>query len=195
MASPNHDSAWWPKGVGASHDQPRRRPLVTHADLGAVSKPRSHPYPRPNAPPISPGSALVYVDLSRPSLRPAVSPPRPQRACLFPSVRSNDHKTARAPPSSPPPPACPHFRAETKHACIHSSVSCCPLAPANRSASGLAINICDVLVEEGGASPGRSEAERWHELEGTSVRSSGDSALAINQEPEGGPYEHRIRRP
>src|SRR5208337_4526720 len=34
---------------------------------------------------------------------------------------------------------------------------CCPLAPAHHSASGLAINICDVLVEEGGP---RVEAKR-----------------------------------
>ncbi len=38
-----------------------------------------------------------------------------------------------------------------------SAACCCPLAPANHSASGLAINICDVLVEEGGP---RVEAKR-----------------------------------
>jgi len=37
------------------------------------------------------------------------------------------------------------------------SACCCPLAPPHRSASGLAINICDVLVEEGGP---RIEAKR-----------------------------------
>jgi hypothetical protein len=40
--------------------------------------------------------------------------------------------------------------------CIRS-LARCPLAPAHRSASGLAINICDVLVEEGGP---RVEAKR-----------------------------------
>jgi hypothetical protein len=39
----------------------------------------------------------------------------------------------------------------------HLSDCCCPLAPAPRSASGPAINICDVLVEEGGP---RVEAKR-----------------------------------
>ena len=40
---------------------------------------------------------------------------------------------------------------------VRPSDCCCPLAPAPRSASGLAINICDVLVEEGGP---RVEAKR-----------------------------------
>ena len=34
--------------------------------------------------------------------------------------------------------------------CSRLSAYCCPLAPAHHSAPGLAINICDVLVEEGG---------------------------------------------
>jgi hypothetical protein len=41
--------------------------------------------------------------------------------------------------------------------CLSSSNCCCPLAPANRSAPGLATNICDVVVEEGGP---RVEAKR-----------------------------------
>src|SRR5271165_5375302 len=41
--------------------------------------------------------------------------------------------------------------------CSRVSTCCCPLAPANHSASGLAINICDALVEEGGP---RVEAKR-----------------------------------
>ncbi len=41
--------------------------------------------------------------------------------------------------------------------CSRSSTCCCPLALAHHSASGLAINICDVLVEEGGP---RVEAKR-----------------------------------
>ena len=40
---------------------------------------------------------------------------------------------------------------------VHSSICCCPLALAHHSASGLAINICVVLVEEGGP---RVEAKR-----------------------------------
>jgi hypothetical protein len=64
-------------------------------------------------------------------------------------------------PDSPPPRA-RHRVALIPNRCCCSccsrlSTCCCPLALAHHSASGLAINICDVLVEEGGP---RVEAKR-----------------------------------
>jgi hypothetical protein len=79
----------------------------------------------------------------RPS--PRSSPMTPARLAAPDSPRtvvSDTHSTSRSDPYSP---------------CSRLPARCCPLAPANHSASGLAINICDVLVEEGGP---RVEAKR-----------------------------------
>ncbi len=85
-----------------------------------------------------------------------VPPPRARPFCTLP------------PANRPSPAVIPPARNATSHGafvlltalsrgCSRSSTCCCPLAPVHHSASGLAINICDVLVEEGGP---RVEAER-----------------------------------
>jgi hypothetical protein len=73
---------------------------------------------------------------------------------LLPSIAQLD--VPRLPPPAPPQPA--RFRPPDQPSCGCSSL--CLLLSARsrpRSASGLAINICDVLVEEGGP---RVEAKR-----------------------------------
>ena len=101
------------------------------------------------------------------SRQPSTAPPAPGAPALIPTLAiavscppasmpanagasTNAVRTARSYSSCAP-------LSRSPSAAVHPSACCCPLAPAHRSASGLAINICDVLVEEGGP---RVEAKR-----------------------------------
>ena len=111
-----------------------------------------------------------------------------------------------APNHHPPLPQHAHRRRRQPFGVLRSSARCCPLAPANRSAPGLAINISR-CVGRGRGSPGRSEAERrgppssgqvQSQISGASgqpVASRGCLAerAAARRPPEGGTPEHRSR--
>jgi len=81
------------------------------------------------------------------------------RRLVLPNVRFAVIRCPTRQPQFPSPtPRWPVSPLPGQLACSCSPLhACCPLAPANHSASGLAINICDVLVEEGGP---RVEAKR-----------------------------------
>ncbi len=143
--------------MGSSRDRARRKPSWLRL-ISPPSASPAHTHTRTQRPSDSTGSALTCLDLNPPSVGPAASPPPPaSTTLLLPSDPTTTSPLEIYLQVLPHLPVLPTPEPRPAQSRTRSSASCCPLAPAPRSASGLAINICDVLVEEGGP---RVEAKR-----------------------------------
>jgi hypothetical protein len=147
---------------------PLRR--LRHCSTGAATclvTRRVHPPAPPplRASPLLSGTGRDFAAIHRPiGARSCNHQPRPTCSCSFP-----DNPVLHLP---------------------STISSCCPLAPAHHSASGLAINICDVLVEEGGP---RVEAKRrgGDPLPRASCRAKFPERAGSRSSDRGSPHERR----